>query len=166
MEGITRSSSRAAATDAIRRAAPCAVAPPGPFTSRGDELCSSRRLVSRSICCARLTSATACAPQQLITEGPGRLAAPVQPAAAPAPRARHHTVRHGPLPAAGAALGLQPAASAISLASPFCQMQAEDGGNYTIEQQSSDNRCDSSRCTMRSSSARPIYLQERRAVQQ
>ena len=31
MEGITRSSSRAATTVAIRRAAPCAVAPPAPF---------------------------------------------------------------------------------------------------------------------------------------
>jgi hypothetical protein len=32
MEGITRSSSRAAATDTIHRVAPCAVAPPGRFT--------------------------------------------------------------------------------------------------------------------------------------
>ena len=59
MGGIARSSSRAAATDTIHRVAPCAVAPPGPFTSRSDELCSSMRLVSRSVCCSRLTSPSA-----------------------------------------------------------------------------------------------------------
>ena len=43
-------------------------------------------------------------------------------------------------------------------------MQAEDGGNYTIEQQSSDNRCDSSRCTMRSSSTSTICPHNRRVT--
>ena len=43
--------------------------------------------------------------------------------------------------------------------------QAEDGGKYTIEQQSSSNRYDSSRCTVRSSSARPIYPRNRRVMQ-
>ena len=100
----------------------------------------------------------------MTTQGPDRLAAPVQPAAAPAPRARHHAVCHGPLPTAEAAFGLQPAAPAIPLASSFCQVQAGDGGNCTIEQQSSSNRYDSSRCTVRSSSARPICPRNRRAT--
>jgi hypothetical protein len=56
-----------------------------------------------------------CASQQMKTQGSDRLAAPVRPAAAPAPRARSYAVCHGPLPTAEAALGLQPAASAVSL---------------------------------------------------
>jgi len=54
VEGIARLGSRAAATVAIRRAASCAVVPPGRFTFGTDELCSSRRLASRRVCCARL----------------------------------------------------------------------------------------------------------------
>ena len=45
------------------------------------------------------------------------------------------------------------------------QVEVQVGENYTIEQQSSSNRYDSSRCTVRSSSARPVYLQKRRAMQ-
>ena len=63
MEGITRSSSRAAANVAIRRAAPCTIAPSDRFTPANDELCSVRRLASRHGCCARLLSPSAvCTP--------------------------------------------------------------------------------------------------------
>ena len=55
-----------------------------------------------------------CASHQMITQGFDRLAAPSRPAAAPAPRSRQHDVCHGSLPTAEAALGLQPAASAVS----------------------------------------------------
>jgi len=63
VEGITQPGSRAAATDAIHRAAPCAVAPPGQFTCGTDELCSGRRPASRHGCCARFLSPSAvCTP--------------------------------------------------------------------------------------------------------
>ena len=64
MEGIARLGSRAAATDAICGAAPCAIVLPGPFTPPGTaELCSGRRLASRRVCCARLLSPSAvCTP--------------------------------------------------------------------------------------------------------
>ena len=64
VEGIARLGSRAAATVAIRRAASCAVVPPGRFTLGTDELCSSRRLASRRVCCARLydTPGRVCTP--------------------------------------------------------------------------------------------------------
>ena len=53
----------AAATDAIHRAAPCAVAPPGQFTCGTDELCGGRRPASRHGCCARFLSPSAvCTP--------------------------------------------------------------------------------------------------------
>jgi hypothetical protein len=55
--------SRAAATGAIHRAAPCSKAPPGQFTPGTDELCSGRRLTSRRVCCARFLSPSAvCTP--------------------------------------------------------------------------------------------------------
>jgi hypothetical protein len=38
------------------------------------------------------------------------------------------------------------------------------GRNYTIEHQTSGNRCDSSRCTVRNRAARPIYPRSSRAV--
>jgi len=53
----------------------------------------------------------------MMTQGLDRTAAPTQPAAAPAPRARLYTVCHGPLPTAEAVFGLQPAASAVSACS-------------------------------------------------
>jgi hypothetical protein len=65
-EVITRPGSRAAATDTLRRAAPCAVASPGRFTSKTYALCSGRRLARLHVCCARLTAASThaalCAP--------------------------------------------------------------------------------------------------------
>ena len=39
------------------------------------------------------------------------------------------------------------------------------GEKYPIEQQSSSSRCDSSRCSVRKSSARHVYPQNARAVQ-
>ena len=57
-EVITRPGSRAAATDTLRRAAPCAVASPGRFTSKTYALCSGRRLARLHVCCARLTAAS------------------------------------------------------------------------------------------------------------
>ena len=55
--------SRAAATDAICGAAPCAIVLPGPFTSGTAELCSGRRLASHRVCCARLlTPSAVCTP--------------------------------------------------------------------------------------------------------
>ena len=68
-------------------------------------------------CCARLLSPGAVCTQQMITQGIDSLAAPAQPAAAPVPHARRQTVCHGPLPTVEAALGLQLAASAVSLGS-------------------------------------------------
>ena len=106
-----------------------------------------------------------CAPQQMIIQGCDRPAAPVRPAAAPAPRARLHAVCRGPSPAAEAAFGLQPAASAVSSwGNPAVLLQAAVE-KYTIGQQSSSNQCDSSRCTVRSSAARSIYPRNRRAMQ-
>ena len=49
----TQSGSRAAATGAIHRAAPCAVVLPGRITPGTEELCSGRRLTSLRVCCAR-----------------------------------------------------------------------------------------------------------------
>ena len=66
----------------------------------------------------------------MMIQGFDRLAAPARKVAAPAPRARWHAVCYGTFPASEAALGLQPAASAVSLGSFICQMQGEDGGNY------------------------------------
>ena len=57
---------------------------------------------SRGGCLARLLSPGVCT--QRLTQGSDRRAAPVRPAAAPAPRARQHAVYHGPFPAPGAAL--------------------------------------------------------------
>ena len=63
MEGIGRLGSRAAATDAIHRAALCAVGSPGRFSPGTNELCSGRRPASRRVCCARLLSPSAvCTP--------------------------------------------------------------------------------------------------------
>ena len=83
----------------------------------------------------------------------------LQPGQQPPPttRARLPMVRCGTLPAAEAALGLQTAAAAGSSGVFHLQKQGGDGGNCTIGQQSSSNRCDSSRCTVRSSAARPSY---------
>ena len=54
----------------------------------------------------------------------------------------------------------------VSLVGSFiCQKQGGDRGNCTIGQQSSSNRCDSSRCTVRSYFARAIYPRNRRVVQ-
>jgi hypothetical protein len=128
VDGITRSSTKPAATVAIHRAAPCAIVPPGRFTPGAAEPCCGRRLASRHVCCARLLSPSAVCTQQMMTQGAGRPAAPTQPAAAPAPRARLYAVCHGPLPTAEAALGLQPAAPAVSLDQFICQMQAEVDG--------------------------------------
>ena len=123
-----------------------------------------RRLASHQVCCAGLILRASCT-QQIMTQGFGRLTAPVRPAAALVPRARQYVVCRGPFQTLKAALGLQPAASAVSLGSFICQMQEEGGGNYTIEQQSSGNRCDSRRFSVRSSSARPSYPRNRRVVQ-
>ena len=63
MGDIARLGSRAAATGAIHRAAPCSKAPPGRFTPGTDEQCSGRRLASRRVCCARFLSPSAvCTP--------------------------------------------------------------------------------------------------------
>ena len=63
MGDIARLGSRAAATDAICGAAPCAIVLPCPFTPETAELCSGRRLASRRVCCARLLSPSAvCTP--------------------------------------------------------------------------------------------------------
>ena len=106
-----------------------------------------------------------CAPQQMIIQGCDRPAAPARPPAAPAPRTRLHAVCRGPSPAAEAAFGLQPAASAVSSwGNPAVLLQAAVE-KYTIGQQSSSNQCDSSRCTVRSSAARSIYPRNRRAMQ-
>ena len=59
VEGIARLGSRAAATDAICGAAPCALVLPCPFTPETAELCSGRRLASRRVCCARIVSPSA-----------------------------------------------------------------------------------------------------------
>jgi len=59
VEGIARLGSRAAATDAICGAAPCAIVLPCPFTPETAELCSGRRLASRRVCCARIVSPSA-----------------------------------------------------------------------------------------------------------
>ena len=80
-------------------------------------------------------------------------------------RARLYTVRRGTFPAAGAALGLQPAAPAVSSGNPAVLVQVQAAEKYTTGQQSSGNRCDSSRCTVRSSSARPIYPRIQRVTQ-
>jgi hypothetical protein len=166
MEGITRSSSRAAATIAIHRAAPCAIVPPDRFVPGTDELYSGRHPASCHALRAINISERRLHHQQAMTQGFDRLAAQPRPAVAPAPRAQLYTVCSGKFLAAEAALGLQPAASAVSLDDVICQMQGGDGGNYTIEQQSSCNHCDSSRCTVRNSSGRPVCPRNRRAVQQ
>jgi len=71
--------------------------------------------------------------QQATTSGFGRLAAPVRAASAAAPRAWLYTLCHRTFPAAEAALGLQPASSAVSLVGSFiCQMQGGDRGHCTI----------------------------------
>ena len=67
IEGIARVASRAAATDAIHRAALCADVSPGRFAPGTDELCSGRRLASLHVCYARLIShGAACIPPDRI----------------------------------------------------------------------------------------------------
>jgi hypothetical protein len=44
-------------------------------------------------------------------------------------------------------------------------MQVQAVEKYAIGQQGSSSQCDSSRCTVRSSSARPTYPRNRRAMQ-
>ena len=168
-EGITRSSSRAAATiaiaAAIRGAAPCTIAPSDRFTPANDELCSVRRLASRHGCCARLLSPSAvCTPANDHT----RIQSPCCSKSA---RGRPCTLRAAtygtPRAISGGESSFGTAASCICRVVGFIisQMQAEDGGNYTIEQQSSGKRCDSSRCTVHNSSVRPICPRKRRAMQ-
>ena len=71
--------------------------------------------------------------QQATTSGFGRLAAPVRAVSAAAPRAWLYTLCQRTFPAAEAALGLQPASSAVSLVGSFiCQMQGGDRGHCTI----------------------------------
>jgi len=106
-----------------------------------------------------------CAPQQMMTQGLDRPAAPIQPAAAPAPCTRRHVVCHGTFPAAEAALGLQPAAPAVSSGSSSVRCRERAEGISRSSSRSSGNRCDSSRCTVHSSSARPIYLRNGRVMQ-
>ena len=101
----------------------------------------------------------------MMTQGLDHLAATTRPAATPAPRARQYVVCHGPLPAAEAALGLQPAASAVSWGNSAVLVQVQAVEKCTIEQQSSSNWCDSARCTVRSSVVRSNYPRNRRVVQ-
>jgi len=89
---------------------------------------AGRRLASRRVCCARFVSPSAMCTQQMMTQGLDRPAAPSRPAAAPVPCARLYTVCRGTFSAAEAALGLQPAAPAVSLDDSICQMQGGDGG--------------------------------------
>jgi hypothetical protein len=105
VEGITRSSSRAAAIVAIRGASARAVVPPVRVTPETDELCSARRPI--------VISERRMHPSHVITQGLNRPAAPAEPAAAPAPRARLQIVCRRPCPAVEAALGLQPPAPAV-----------------------------------------------------
>ena len=161
----TQPGSRAAAAGAIHRVEPGAVAPPGRFTYGTDELCSGRRLASRRVCCARsISHGAVCIPPDDHT----RIRSPCCPSPA---RGRPRTSRAAsygmPRAIAGGKSSFGTAASCICCVVGFIisQMQAEDGGNYTIEQQSSGKRCDSSRCTVHNSSVRPIYPRKRRAMQ-
>ena len=112
-----RSSSRAAAAGAIRRAAACAKVPPVTFTPRMDELCSRTCPASPSGWCARWISRSSASTSSRSTNENSIASLPpsVQQAAAPAPHERPWVVCHGRIPVAAAVLGQQPAASAVSL---------------------------------------------------
>ena len=144
-----------------------AVAPPGLFTCGTDALriCGGKRPARRHGCCARFLSPSAvCTPANDDT----RTRSPRCPSPASSRPCTSRTASYGmPRDTADGASSFETAASCICRVVGFiiCQMQASGGGNYTTGQQSSGNRCDSSRCTVRSSSARPIYLRDRRAMQ-
>ena len=162
---IARLGSRAAATGAIHRAAPCSKAPPGQFTPGTDELCSGRRLTSRRVCCARFLSPSAvCTP----AGDDVRIRSPHCPSLA---RFRPCTLRAAincmPRDISGGGSSFGTAASCTCRVVGFiiCQSREQAGGITRSSSRSSGNRCDSSRCTTRSSSAQPIYLRNRRAMQ-
>ena len=112
----TQSGSRAAATRAIHRAAPCAAVPPGQFTPGTDELCSGRCHARPPACCAQLTSASSSRSRAArIMRGFARLSAPVRAADAPALHGQLSVAYPVGTPLPAAAFGPPPAASAVLL---------------------------------------------------
>ena len=135
MEEITRSSSRAAATVAIRGAASCAVALAGRFTCGTDELCGGRRPASRHGCCARFLSPSAvCTPANDDTRTRSSRCPSL---ASIRPCTLRAAINCMPRDISGGGSSFGAAASCTCCVVGFiiCQMQGAGGGNYTIEQQ-------------------------------
>ena len=163
---IARLGSRAAATGAIHRAAPCSKAPPGQFTPGTDVQCSGRRLASRHGCCARFLSPSAvCTPANDDTRTrPSRCPG----LASTRPCTLRAAINCMPRDISGGESSFGTAASCGCRVVGVIHLSDAGRGwrdNCTIGQQSGRNRCDSSRCTVFKSSARPVYRRNRRAMQ-
>ena len=133
--------------------------PPGQFALETDELCSGRRLASCLSCMLRpiIISGRRVHPANDHTRNrQSRCPSPASSRPCTSRAASYGMSRA--IADGGSSFGT--AASCICRVVGFIisQMQAEDGGNYTIEQQSSGKRCNSSRCTVRNSPVRPIAL--------
>ena len=158
-------SSRAAATDAMCGAAPCAIVLPGPFTPGTAESYSGRRLASRRVCCARIVSPSAvCTPAGDDT----RTRSPRCPNPA---SSRPCTLRAAIRYATGHVRRRKQLGDCSQLHLPrrwgnsagLVQVQAVE--KYTIGQQGSSNQCDSSRCTVRSSPGGPMCPRNSQVMQ-
>ena len=158
-------SSRAAATDAMCGAAPCAIVLPGPFTPGTAESYSGRRLASRRVCCARIVSPSAVC---TAADDDTRTRSPRCPNTA---SSRPCTLRAAIRYATGHVRRRKQLGDCSQLHLPrrwgnsagLVQVQAVE--KYTIGQQGSSNQCDSSRCTVRSSPGGPMCPRNSQVMQ-